>query len=170
MYTSYMSMSADINKEKYNNLFLYFVKNCNTKNLGKTKLNKLIYYADFLSYRDLGKPMTGDVYIRRDYGPVGKRANMVRGVLTRTGRINEEEIKIDSEKKQFRYTMAEFSGVDMSVFTKEEKSLLKKICKKFKGYSTDQIVAQTHLEAPWFYSGKEKEIEYEYAHSIEVLA
>ena len=41
---------------------------------------------------------------------------------------------------------------------------------EFKTYDTEKIVAQTHLEAPWFYSEPGEKIDYEYAHSLEVLS
>jgi len=52
-----------INKEKYINALLYFIENCNNKFLGKTKLNKLFYYLDFIYYRDHKVSVTLDIYI-----------------------------------------------------------------------------------------------------------
>ena len=57
---------------------------------------------------------------------------------------------------------------NMSFFNDKEEKTLKGVCKKFKKYATDKIVAQTHLEAPWFYSKKGDRINFKYAQSIEV--
>ena len=46
-------------REKFKNAILYFVRYCNTKDLGATKLNKLMYYLDFLHYRDFKVSVTG---------------------------------------------------------------------------------------------------------------
>ena len=42
----------------------------NDPRFGSTKLNKLLYYCDFESYRLLGVPMTGIRYQRQPQGPV----------------------------------------------------------------------------------------------------
>ena len=38
--------------------------------LGSTKLNKIVWYTDLLSYVEHGKSITGATYIRKPYGPV----------------------------------------------------------------------------------------------------
>ena len=37
---------------------------------GKVKLAKILYYADFASYRDYGQPVTGASYKKLQFGPV----------------------------------------------------------------------------------------------------
>ena len=55
--------SDGLQQTKYENAILYFVQRCNTHYLGATKLNKLLYYLDFLHYRDEGAIVTGDELI-----------------------------------------------------------------------------------------------------------
>ena len=56
---------------------------------------------------------------------------------------------------------------DESVFTSDEKKLLKSVCEEFLDWSTDKIVEQTHLEAPWFYSKPFEKVNYDYSSDIE---
>lgn len=42
----------------------------NPRDLGKTKLNKILFYADRSAYLTLGQPITGETYIKHQYGPV----------------------------------------------------------------------------------------------------
>ena len=62
-----------IKKEKYINSLLYFISQCNNEKLGITKLNKLFYYLDFISYRDRGDSITGEKYIRLPMGPYASK-------------------------------------------------------------------------------------------------
>ena len=155
-----------INKAKYENAILYFVQHCNNNYLGATKLNKLLYYLDFLNYRDRGVSVTGDEYYHRQFGPIPASVDAIVNSLCEGGKL-----KITGEPfgelKRNSYTTE--TAVDMTAFSQEEENLLAKICEEFKGYDTDKIVAQTHLEAPWFYSNPHQKIDYEYAHSIEML-
>lgn len=45
--------------------------------LGATKLNKILWYSDVLAYRDRGKSLTGETYIKHLYGPVPKHIDSV---------------------------------------------------------------------------------------------
>ncbi|MDF1589609.1 MAG: Panacea domain-containing protein [Gammaproteobacteria bacterium] len=40
--------------------------------LGATKLNKVLWFSDLLSYIDTGKSITDEVYVKRQFGPVPK--------------------------------------------------------------------------------------------------
>ncbi len=155
-------------REKFKNAILYFVRYCNTKDLGATKLNKLMYYLDFLHHRDFKVSVTGDYYINNKYGPVPNSIKPIISSLKRSGKLVVIKQILDG---QDCVTKKEYTGKenpDMSFFNKEEKKTLMGVCKKFKGYSTKEIVAQTHLEAPWFYSKKGDKINFKYAQSIEV--
>jgi uncharacterized phage-associated protein len=44
----------------------------NPRDLGTTKLNKILYYADTGAYLLLGHPITGERYIKQQYGPVSQ--------------------------------------------------------------------------------------------------
>ncbi len=151
-----------IKEEKYKNAVLYFIKKCNNSFLGATKLNKLVYYLDFLSYRDRKKSVTNDVYCSKQYGPVPKSIDFIKKYL-------EKQNSIEIKKKKEREEYISKKDSDLGVFDDYEKRLLMKICNEFLDYDTNKIVAQTHLEGPWFYSKNGSEITYDYASSIEVL-
>jgi len=55
--------------EKVANAIKYF-KNRNVKFLGKTKLMKLLFFADKLHLQRFGKPIFYDKYFKLPYGPV----------------------------------------------------------------------------------------------------
>jgi uncharacterized phage-associated protein len=155
-----------LNAAKYNNAILYLLKYCNNRYLGATKLNKLLYYLDFISYRDRKKSVTGDWYIHKDYGPVPDAIDDVLANLKLSEKITVTQIPYkDGEKFEYKPLVEP----DLRVFDDTEKALLENICKEFHMWSTDQIVNQTHLEAPWFYSKPYDRVDYAYASDIDIL-
>lgn len=157
----------NLNEEKYKNAILYFLKYCNNQHLGATKLNKLLYYLDFISYRDRKISVTGDKYIHKQYGPIPETVDLILKDLKEEGSINIERISSEDGKNFFKHDL--IKDPNLSIFDGDgyEKGLLKNICDKFSLWSTDKIVDQTHLEAPWFYSNPYDEIDYNYSKDID---
>ncbi len=157
-------LPKELKTSKYENAILYFVKYCNNKFLGATKLNKLLYYLDFISFRDKSATVTGDKYIHLDYGPVPKFSEEIISKLVENGRLSAERVAYE-ENGMIKFELKD--DPDLSVFTEYEKTLLDKICHEFTLWPTGKIVNQTHLEAPWFYSDLYNEVDLNYAKDIE---
>ncbi len=155
-----------INKNKYFASVLYFIKN-SSPSLGKVKLNKLLYYLDFVSYRDRKQSVTKDTYIHEDYGPVPAKTEEILAELKREGKI-----RIDFDptyKSNGKYSFIALVEPDDNSLDAYEKKLLKKICSYFYTWTTDQIITQTHLEAPWFYSKPYDVVDYKYSPDIDLF-
>jgi hypothetical protein len=59
------------NAKKFSNLVHYICHQCDdVATLGATKLNKILWFSDIYAYLFLGKPSTGEKYIKRQFGPV----------------------------------------------------------------------------------------------------
>ena len=160
-----------LNKKKYHNAILYFVQNCNNNKLGATKLNKLVYYLDFVNYRDNNKSVTGDEYINKQYGPVPLKMDDVLYDLKEQKHLEiiEDPFFSADGKERNKVAYKSEAKIDMSVFNENEVNLLAKVCDTFKDYTTNKIVAQTHLEGPWFYSKPYDKISYDYANTIDII-
>jgi uncharacterized phage-associated protein len=162
-------MGTKINEGKYKNAILFFIKYCNNQYLGATKLNKLLYYLDFISFRDNKKPVTDDLYVHKQYGPVPSKIDDVLTDLHEKGFIKISKLELKhNDGDMFRYDTNH--EIDLGVFNKYEKDLLGKIVKEFCLWTTDKIVNQTHLEAPWFYSKPYEIVDYKYSNDIEFFA
>ena len=155
-----------INERLYKNAVLYFIKYCNNQYLHKTKLNKLLYYLDFISFRDWKKPVTNDIYIHQEYGPVPDNSDKILAILKDNGAIDTEVIA-HKDGELINFFLKDEKQFNESVFSVSQKDLLKKICNEFVSWPTEKIVAQTHLEAPWFYSRPFEFVDYNYAHDID---
>jgi len=159
---------SKLNERVYKNAVLYFIKYCNNQYLHATKINKLLYYLDFVYFRDHQKPVTGDVYIHQEYGPVPSHIDEILAGLKNEGIIDTEAVDY-KDGELIRFELKDLKKLDESVFLSEQKNLLKKICDEFGNWSTEKIVAQTHLEAPWFYSKPYEIVDYAYACDIDLF-
>ncbi len=158
--------SHKLNELLYKNAVLYFIKYCNNNYLGKTKLNKLLYYLDFISFRDTKNPVSGDIYIHQEYGPVPSHMDEILTELKEEGAINTQTVTIKNGE-MIKFEINNPKALNEEVFSEEQRKLLKNICDEFGSWSTDKIVTQTHLEAPWFFSKPFERVDYSYAKDID---
>lgn len=146
-------------REKLLNLIAYFVKN--TKNCGKTKLFKLLYYADCRHFKETGKTITDLKYFTWGKGPVPKELffemkkpkddfnNFLK--MTKT---EDDTLKI-IPKVKFNDTH----------FTKREMRIIEEVAYIFKTAKAYEMTKCTHLpndpwSITWKMKGKDKEIDY----------
>lgn len=156
---------ATLKKEKYLNALLYFISECGNEKLGIMKLNKLFYYLDFISYRDRKETVTGEKYLPFPKGPFAASLEAEIAYAQKEKALDRQKDK--SEKYGERNRFRALKSYNLSVFTEYEKELLRYLCEQFREWSTDQMVAQTHTEAPWVFSTKGQPLDYTHAEDIE---
>ena len=83
---------SKINEKKYKNAVLFFAKKIQNGTLGKLKLMKLLYFLDFDFFEKYGRSVTGDEYLRFEYGPVPRMGEKI------LKEMNGREIKITKRK------------------------------------------------------------------------
>src|SRR3989344_1196674 len=109
-------MMTSMNTSIYKNAVLYFIKYCNNQYLHKTKLNKLMYYFDFISYRDNKKSATGDQYVHQEYGPVPSKIDDVIISLKSDGVIGTEAVPYNA-REMINFSILQEKKLDESVFS-----------------------------------------------------
>ncbi len=163
--TSYIVMDTKT-KAKYQNAILYFAKNLTPYQLGKTKLAKLLYYLDFISYRDKGKQVTGTLYYKQEYGPLAKDLSEMIGDLVAEKKLKVDQVAIHNNEKQ-KDQIRTLKDPDEKVFDEYEQTLLRKLINKYADVSTEVMVAKSHLEAPWVKAQNGAALDYSFAFDIE---
>lgn len=139
-------------REKLINAIIYFAKN--TKYCGKTKLMKLLYFLDFMHFKQAGKSVTGQDYFAWMMGPVPKNlfeelsGNMKPDMKTAIKELDaEKDFQQINPKKRF----------NADYFSKNEMKLLENISFIFKDATADIMIETTHLKnEPWDKTLKEK--------------
>lgn len=80
------------NEPKFKELVLYVAsKTHKDPTIGAIKLNKILYYSDFIAYKRLGRPITGAAYQKLAEGPAPRRMVPIRRMMVDSGRIRLEE-------------------------------------------------------------------------------
>lgn len=91
-------MEMHYDEDKFKELILYIAKACeNDVFFGATKLNKILFFSDFMAYASTGKAITGAEYMAIEHGPVPKRMLPVREEM-----ILDESIKLERRGSQER--------------------------------------------------------------------
>lgn len=88
---------------------------------GAVKLNKVLWFSDARSFEAFGKPITGETYIRRKFGPVPKHLDMVLKELIRHNVIETWKERFH-EFHVTRYAAS--SPPDLSLFNRDELSFI----------------------------------------------
>lgn len=87
---------------KLNTAVHYVISRCQPDELGATKLNKILWYSDIAYYERTGSSITGDEYVKRQFGPVPKHT------LTALRELEESSSVVSREINFFGNTKREF--------------------------------------------------------------
>lgn len=138
--------------EKYRQMILAFLRLSGKTT--KTKLAKLLYFADFGWFYYHLKSMSGMQYRKMSYGPVSDAFFRIIDDMSEHGEIN---INPTNDGAMLVSETRSGTKVNLSSLNKEEKKLIKNIEKKWKNKKTAEIVDFTHKQFPYLYS-KDNEI------------
>jgi len=148
-----------IDEKKYFNAVLYFAEKA--ANLGKTKLNKLLYFLDFDHFEKYGESVTGDEYENKQHGPVPVSADGIVEKMEQKGLVNvSEERVIDFT----RYAIRAKARYDVKAFNSTEMEMLNEISSKWGTHSAEELTAASHGEAPWLATALGEKIPYALAY------
>ncbi len=127
------------------------------RDLYRTKLNKVLFYLDFASYRNEGLGFTGLRYAKADYGPVPDQFELIMAAL-----MDGEALTL-CEQGEGQVVKA-CRKPDASVFDPAEISLLDAVCAFANTFDTaSSLSAFSHQEPGWRETGLGDIIGYEYA-------
>ena len=143
-----------ITEEKILNGIKHFVKN--TKNVGRVKLFKLLYFWDFIHFERYGKTITLYEYFTFPFGPVPqKRFDDIQDEkLPEYLDINISIIEDYTEDeddgfKRFKIILKN-KKIDYDCFSPNEKQVLEDVTYIFREATAKQMTEVTHLKnSPW---------------------
>lgn len=144
------------NYEKYKQMILLYLRI--NKHLTKTKLAKLLYFADFAWYYKNLKSMSGMEYRKIQYGPVADTYFRLIDEMRDAGEIN---IEFKEEGAMHVSETASGAKQRLDQLSAEETALIKKINKKWEGKRTAEIVSYTHNQLPYLFADDNEIVSYE---------
>lgn len=160
---SLMNGYAPQSYSRLKNIILYFIDKCG--GTFNTKMNKLLFYTDFLSYKIRGVGMSGLAYRAIQYGPVPSQWDIVYGSIDD---VYSEIVAFPSGNSGVK--LCSEIEPDLSNFTPEEVEILEIVFKRFKTISANDISEESHKEDAWIdYNGTKDFINYNKAFSLKAL-
>lgn len=152
------------NFEKFTEMVVYFSDKLSPF---KTKMNKLLFYADFFMFKQSCFSISGVRYKAIDMGPVPNNFQSIFEYLA-----NKDEIAISTTEFPQGYTGEQFKAnknrkFNAALFSANELNTLEKVAGVFKETSTNNMIEFSHLEEAWKKNAKDKSvISYEYAFDL----
>ena len=130
-----------------------------------TQMNKLLFYADFLSYRRRGMGITGLTFKAAPYGPVPERWDRAYSLVD-----GIEQVPVESKNGNSGTRLVSSMEFDAESLSKEEQECLETVYDTFKNATPSFISAISHEEAAWLCNiPGHSRIDYDYAFSLKAL-
>lgn len=148
---------------KLKNVLLYFIGESNR--MFQTQMNKLLFYADFLCYKELGHGITGLTYVAHNFGPVP--LNWIK-VFSMFDEVQNEVINCGNGNEG--HILVSDIPFDEQAFTDKEKEILNRVKDKFINCTPTQISEISHEEEAWKDNiDGHKMIDYSYAFDLKTI-
>ena len=138
---------------------------CSGEGQLKTKLNKLLFYADFLHFKRYTVSITGARYAHLPFGPVPDNYERFFAEL-----VDEQRLSIEPA------IMGPYVGEncvaqlepDLSMFEASEIRILAEVKDRFKTFSSTEITDFSHAEAGYTETAPAERISYSYAEQLQI--
>lgn len=127
---------------KLKNTMLFFINKLDK--VFQTKMNKLLFYSDFLSYKRYGHGLTGLSYFAHNFGPVPLHWDKV---FSLTEDINKDVINCGNGNEG--YILTSNISYDENEFSEQEIDILNAVVDKFASCTPSQISEISHQEDGW---------------------
>lgn len=130
--------------EKFSQMVIFFSEQVEPY---KTKLNKMLFYADFYHFKKTGLSISGTKYRAIDMGPVPNNFQSIFEYLEANNMIEINRIQFnEAVGEKFRRGNISFNK---ELFTQEEIKTLHEVVVRFGKMTTDEIIAISHEEEAW---------------------
>lgn len=143
------------------NAILYFCKS----GVLKTKLNKLLFYADFKHFKDYAVSITGARYAHIPFGPAPDKYALYFAALIENDAIKVEENLIGDFIGE---ELISAKDPDFSLFSDSELKILATVKEYFKDFTAKKITDYSHDEKAYKETAPGDIISYEYASDLKL--
>jgi putative zinc finger/helix-turn-helix YgiT family protein len=137
----------------------------------KTKLNKLLFYADFLQFKKTCYSISGSRYRAIQRGPVPMNYSSLFEYISNNNGVDIYPTEFPDGKLGEQFKPNPNRKFNPDVFSKDELTMLEYVAKNFSSLTTDAIVDLSHKEKGWkenFEHGK-RLISYKYGFELKTV-
>ena len=147
------------NDTKLKELILFIsLRSQDDPRFGSTKLNKLLFFADFLAYAKLGRAITGHAYFRLPNGPAPKAMVPIRKQM-----IEEKTLAIQDRDHYGRTQKVPIAlrEPDLTLFSPQEIAVVTEVLIAFRKDNAKALSELSHRFEGWKLAGDREVIPYE---------
>jgi hypothetical protein len=147
VYRHHMKARAAANDTKMKELILHVAEASQAdEKFGAQKLNKILFYADFLSYLQRGKSITGQEYFALSEGPAPKRLLPIREAMCESGDIAIKRANYFGLPQE---RLVALRRPNYSELEAEDIALVDAIIEKLRGKNGKEVSEESHKFAGW---------------------
>jgi len=151
-------MPAAAGDHKLRELILYVAaKSESDPNFGATKLNKILFYSDFLAYRTLGRSITGQRYQKLEFGPAPK------AIVPVLREMEQERVCAQAERSHHglrQRRVVALREADLSAFSAQEIDLVRDVLGELWSLTGSEVSDLSHQFVGWQAAALGEEIPY----------
>jgi putative zinc finger/helix-turn-helix YgiT family protein len=144
------------NLDKLTEMVVYFTQEA--KQPFKTKMNKLLFYADFLNFTETGFGISGTRYRAIQMGPVPNNYNSLYDYMANTNAIDLCETQFESGAVGDQFKPLANRDFNKELFSPIELECLETIAQRFADTTTAQLIELSHQEPAWLKHEKQREL------------
>jgi hypothetical protein len=146
-------------RQKFKELILYVAQESEgDSTFGVTKLNKILFFCDFLSYRAYGESITGQRYFKLTFGPAPRALVPVVNELVEEGaciKVKRSHFGLPQEK------IIAAREANLEVFRAKEIALVDFVLRQLRDNDATQVSDLSHQFVGWRLAGEKEDIPYE---------
>lgn len=146
------------NLKKVINIILFFLNSCGPTY--KTKLNKMLWYADMLSFKRSASAITGLKYIRDFYGPVPVRYELLYGSLC--------DVYISFIDTANGTQLQSIKEHELRCFSESEYNAIKEVSDRLGTLYSSELTKYSHKELGFIETAEKNLISFEYARLLSI--
>ena len=139
--------------EKIAQMILFFSERTDT---WKTKLNKLLFYSDFLAFKQSGYGISGLEYRAIQMGPVPSQFDELYSEINRGEIVRREYQEFDDGNYGSKFIP--LKAFDPSCFDEFEIAIMQEVARKFGPMKTNEVIRASHDEKAWMECHADKKI------------
>lgn len=144
--------------KRFRELVLYVAKlSQGDPRCGRTKLNKILFYSDFGAHRKLGRSISGQCYLKQEFGPVPARMGSFVESMVGSGDC------IWAERDYYGRSLSKLVPLrepDLSVFEAVEVDLVRQVVEELWELNATEVSDLSHRFVGWQAMGMGEEIPY----------
>lgn len=153
-----MAKTSRADDQKFRELILYVARTSEQdEHFGATKLNKILFYADFWAYRKLGHSITGQQYQKLGKGPAPRR------LLPIVRKMEENGDCVVAEREYFGRTQKVLLArrePALDLFSGAEIAIVHDVIERLRGLNATDVSDLSHQFIGWQLAREGEDIPY----------